>query len=325
MEVVDKLGEFFKTQGLNLDKESEDFAHIFSEIGNAVSAAELKRNRNVSDEYIDDKVFKEVSKYMLKNKELMFNKKIFKTKEIKTVSTPPPVLKKMWIPLSSGFGEEITSVDINLDVLEIKTIELSYTSHDYNITDNNNTLVFVEKAQYDKELYTDEKRIVLENGKYNVESLIQELKFKFSQQNLHHKYFFHTDEITKKIAISTIDINDNISHKISVLRCLKQETPLMFKILWDKSNVSKTLGYDRIINEENCTFISDYPLDLYKDAPQSFITLKLDDFYTRDMLLNKNLTWKEEFKPLENINELTIQKQSDVSLNCVFEISYYVK
>lgn len=321
MEVVNKLEEFFKTQGLNLDKDSENFVHIFREIGNAVSAAEFKRNRNVSDEYLDDKVFKEVSKYMLKNKDAMIEKKIFKTKEIKTISTPVPVLKKKWISVTSDYGQEEKSIDIDLDISEIKMIESECVSHDYNITNNNDTLIFLEKVQHDKELYTDEKKIELEHGKYNIDTLIQELRFKFSQQNLHHKYYFYTDNITNKIAITTTNLGEEITHKISILRCLKQETPLMFKILWDKSTVSKTLGYERSINEENHTFIGDYPIDLCKHSNLGFITLKLDDFYTRDIM--PKLKWKEEFKPVEYVKELVVEKNSDVFLKCIFEISYY--
>lgn len=325
MDIIERLEYACKNEhSLDLNIDSDKFIEIFNYIGNTVSKKEYQKNKNADENYIGNKIYKEVLNYLMKNKDDMLNKNIFKKQQIINLKTDTdPVLKKKWCYIT----EEETP--INLDVKNIKITDVEAIKHsfvDYNVNKTNDTLVIREKIQGGKDLYTEEKIITLEHGIYNLETLITELTFKFSKQSLNHKYFFYTDNITFKFAISTLSFH---GATISMLRDTFDENTCVFEIINEKSNVLGLLGFDHVRTlKESPTYISDTPINLNQIIkPRDRITISFDDFYHRDLILKDttSILLEEEFKPYENIKTLKINKHHFTKVSCIAEILYYVK
>lgn len=324
MDIIERLEYACKNEhSLELNIDSDKFIEIFNYIGNTVSKKEYQKNKNADENYIGNKIYKEVLNYLLKNKDDMLHKNVFKKKQIVNFKTDlEPVLKKKWFYIS----EEETPINLgvkNIKITDVEAINQSY--YNYNVNKTNDTLVIREKIQGGKDLYTEEKIIILEHGSYNLETLTHELRFKFSKQSLNHKYFFYTDNITFKFAISTVSFQ---GATISMLRDTFDENTCIFEIINEKSNILGLLGFDQEKTlKESPTYISDSPVNLNKFIkPRDRITISFDDFYHRDIILkNADAILEEEFEPYENIKSLKINKHHFTSLSCIVEILYYVK
>lgn len=217
------------------------------------------------------------------------------------------------------------------NIISMKVKSLYMYNNDYYINDYNNVLIFREKLDINKELYSEEYKVVIEPGDYTKESLTEEIEYQMSNISK-NKYKCYIEPITGYTAITIENNNiEDFNMTFKNLRELKDKlknnnTNIYFKID-ENSTILSTLGFDLSSSkseiDDSCYnkyykyFISNNPLKLLKKKKIEIIIAGREinntqcDLVTFPIFLKKdyneiNLNLNIEFKRLITINNISI-------------------
>lgn len=299
---------------------NEYFVNIFHQISEVV----LKKESLKPKEFLINTIIKEIVKYITKNSSNFVE--ISEEQENQITNIQKEYTSTFFFKESKGVSlQKVRSICIKGLYIKDRT---------FIINEKNNKITIRERIDQSKELYTENRTILIECGNYTKENLIKELNFKFSISRLLHKYHFYSDFITNKICISTFNYTNKTEENIiSILSNLKLEDSELFDIIYKESSIMSILGFTEIQKlNNNSIYISSSPMDLKKN---DFIKLSISiDDYKSQFMFKKNKEnyiyetniLKKEYSPFQRIEKVSINLNEDVidyDIDTLVEVIYF--
>ena len=208
---------------LTFKKDDKHIFNIFNTIASAVFSHEQKNfTRTNTDEAlkkINNIVIKELVKFLTtKHRGALVKvvKSNIKNNDIVVVEEKT-IEEKFVMVIDKPYIEFKGSPIQNVSKIQLSNVSL-YNS-DYIINKTNNRFLFYETIESDKELYSENFSVELDQGDYTIGQLLSELQDKI-RKCTDHEYFLEYDEISRRVTIYSDYVFNIISTKSSILDVL---------------------------------------------------------------------------------------------------------
>lgn len=181
-----------------------------------------------------------------------------------------------------------TNFNVNIDnVSNIKIVSLCMYNEDYIINESNNSLVFREQLDANKELYTEWYVIAIPPGNYTTELLLEELEYQMGNTS-GSIYNCLVDCISNKCIISLG--NTPTTGHITKLREFNNDSDKNVDINYTNSSLLKVLGFTQKILENKAShFVSEFPIKCIKQNKVNLeIFLNETSLYKTPIILKDN-------------------------------------